>query len=80
MQPSSVHAKDTAARLGSDAITNGEKRARDDRMDEDERQSKRERTEDAEEDDDDGEEMEIEDDDDTGARSKSGACARASII
>ncbi|GJE84989.1 RNA-binding domain-containing protein [Phanerochaete sordida] len=54
--PMSVHARETAARLGNGALS-GEKRGRDDRMDEDAREAKRERV-----DDDDGEEMEIEDD------------------
>lgn len=64
--PTSVHAKDTAARLGNGAVGGGEKRGRDDRMDEDVRESKRERV-----DDDDGEEMEIEDDEDTSPKAPS---------
>lgn len=68
MPPSSVHAQDTAARLGNGALSAGDKRSRDDRMDEDERETKKERTDD---DDDDGEEMEIDDDEETGAKAKS---------
>ena len=64
--PTSIHAQETAARLGSGALSGGEKRARDDRMDEDVRESKRERV-----DDDDGEEMEIEDDEDTSPKAPS---------
>ncbi|KAH9948354.1 RNA-binding domain-containing protein [Amylocystis lapponica] len=57
--PTSVHAKNAQAQ--SAKVANGvEKRQRDDRMDEDERQSKREKTNE----DEDGEEMEIEDDED----------------
>lgn len=66
--PTSVHAKDTVARLGGAVIGNGEKRARDERMDEDERESKRERTEEE----DDGEEMEIEEDEESGTKTKNG--------
>ena len=68
--PTSIHARDTAARLGNEVFANGEKRPRDGRVDEDERRTKRERTE--ESDDDAGEEMEIEDDEDTGAKTKNG--------
>ena len=64
--PTSIHAKDTIARLGNGALAGAEKRQRDDRMDEDEREPKREKT--ADEDDDDGEEMEIEDDEDSGGK------------
>lgn len=62
--PTSIHARETAARLGNGAIS-GEKRGREDRMDEDARDPKRERV-----DDDDGEEMEIEDDEETGIKDK----------
>ncbi|THH31319.1 hypothetical protein EUX98_g2898 [Antrodiella citrinella] len=65
--PTSVHAKDTAARMGNGALSGSEKRQRgDDRMDEDEPEAKKEKT--AEADDDDGEEMEIEEDEDAGGR------------
>ena len=71
MPPTSVHARDTAARLGNDVFANGEKRPRDVHVDEDERKPKREKTEESE-DDDAGEEMEIDDDEDTGAKAKNG--------
>ncbi|KAI1786692.1 RNA-binding domain-containing protein [Ganoderma leucocontextum] len=59
--PTSIHVKNApTGRLANGA--SGEKRLRDDRMDEDAREVKRERT-DREEDEDDDEEMEIEDDD-----------------
>lgn len=70
--PTSVHAQDTVARLGNGALANGEKRGREDRMDEDERQPKREKTDD----DDEGEEMEIEDDEEVGAKGKNGGTQR----
>ncbi|RDX53617.1 RNA-binding domain-containing protein [Polyporus arcularius HHB13444] len=58
--PTSIHAKDAPdGRLAAVANGAGEKRQRDDRMDEDARESKRERTD---KDDSDDEEMEIEDD------------------
>ncbi len=61
MSPTSIYVKNEPnGRLAPGAA--GEKRMRDDRMDEDAREVKRERTEKEEEDDDD-EEMEIEDDD-----------------
>ncbi|EKM59849.1 uncharacterized protein PHACADRAFT_181793 [Phanerochaete carnosa HHB-10118-sp] len=62
--PASIHARETATRLGN-GILSGEKRGRDDKMDEDVRESKRERV-----DEDDGEEMEIEDDEETGTKDK----------
>lgn len=69
VQPTTVHAKDTIARLGNGALAGAEKRQRDDRMDEDEEPvSKREKTEEEADDEDDGEEMEIEDDDEAGAK------------
>ncbi|KAH8106007.1 RNA-binding domain-containing protein [Cristinia sonorae] len=64
--PTSVHAKNTIERLGANALAGPEKRQRDDRMDEDGRETKREKTAD---DDDEGEEMEIEDDEDSGGKS-----------
>ncbi|THG98207.1 hypothetical protein EW026_g3944 [Hermanssonia centrifuga] len=67
--PTSLHAKDTIARLGNGVIGGSEKRPREDRMDEDERESKREKTEEE----DDGEEMEIEDDEEPGTKGKNGA-------
>ncbi len=66
--PTSLHAKDTIARLGNGVIGGSEKRPREDRMDEDERESKREKTEEE----DDGEEMEIEDDEEPGTKGKNG--------
>ena len=43
--PTSIHARETVARLGNGALS-GEKRAREDRMDEDTREPKRERVDD----------------------------------
>lgn len=62
--PTSIHARETVARLGNGALGGAEKRGRDDRMDEDARQTKRERIDD----DSDAEEMEIEDDEETGTK------------
>ena len=59
--PTSVHARETVARLGNGAIGGAEKRGRDDKTDEDAREPKRERIDD----DSDAEEMEIEDDEET---------------
>ncbi|KAI0638004.1 RNA-binding domain-containing protein [Trametes polyzona] len=59
--PTSIHLKDAP----NARALNGEKRQRDDRMDEDPREAKREKQDDS---DDDGEEMEIEDDDEGGAK------------
>lgn len=67
--PTSVHARETAARLGN-GVLSGEKRGRDDKMDEDAREPKRERV-----DDDDGEEMEIEDDEESGTKDKAPGAA-----
>ena len=65
VQPSSIHAQQTVARLGNLAIGGGEKRGRDDGINEDGREAKRERVDE----DSDAEEMEIEDEDDTGKSS-----------
>lgn len=68
--PTSIHAQETAARLLNGA---GEKRGRDDRMDEDMREPKRERV-----DDDDGEEMEIEDDEEVSSKPEASGMLRNS--
>ncbi|KAH9849966.1 RNA-binding domain-containing protein [Lenzites betulinus] len=60
--PTSIHLKNAP---NARALNGSEKRQRDDRMDEDARESKREKTDNS---DDDGEEMEIEDDDDVAAK------------
>lgn len=65
-----MHAQDTIARLGNGVLGSGDKRPRDDKMDEDERQAKKEKT--VDDDDDDGEEMEIEEDEEPGAKGKNG--------
>ena len=64
--PTSVHAQNTAARLGNGVSALGDKRSRDERMDDDAREAKRERTDD----DSDAEEMEIDDEEDTANRGK----------
>ncbi|KAI0347086.1 RNA-binding domain-containing protein [Trametopsis cervina] len=74
--PTSLHAQNTAARLGSGVLNGDGKRGRDDRMEEDGRNSKKERVE---EDDDDGEEMEIDDDEDAGAKGKSSNAVPAAV-
>ena len=57
--PTSIHAQNTATRLGGDVFANGQKRDREeDAMDQDRRQAKREKTDESDE-----EEMEIEDED-----------------
>ncbi|EIW61447.1 RNA-binding domain-containing protein [Trametes versicolor FP-101664 SS1] len=60
--PTSIHVKNAPNARG---LNGAEKRQRDDRMDEDARESKREKTDNS---DDDGEEMEIEDDDEGAAK------------
>lgn len=62
MPPTSIHVQNAPNARG---LNGSEKRQRDDRMDEDARESKREKTDNS---DDDGEEMEIEDDDEGAAK------------
>ncbi|KAI0723113.1 RNA-binding domain-containing protein [Earliella scabrosa] len=68
--PTSIHVKNAPNSKSANGA--GEKRQRDDRMDEDVRELKRERT-DKDDDDDDDEEMEIEDDEDAPAKPASSA-------
>lgn len=72
--PTSVHAQNTAARLGGELFSNGQKRDRDDAMDEDQRKSKREKTDEES----DEEEMEIEDEDEPATSNQNGGMCRIS--
>lgn len=65
LPPTSLHAQNTATRLGNGVLGAGDKRSRD-QMDEDEHDAKKERTDD----DDEGEEMEIDDEEETGTKGK----------
>ncbi|KAI0701165.1 hypothetical protein BC835DRAFT_1265322 [Cytidiella melzeri] len=72
--PTSVHAQNTASRLGAGALNGDGKRLRDGRADENEREAKKERV-----DDDDDEEMEIDDDEEPDAKGKSPGTAPAGV-
>lgn len=74
--PTSIHAQDTASRLGNGVLGNNDKRSRDDRMDEDPRDTKREKVVD----DDEGEEMEIEDEDDVNVKGKATGTLDMSLL
>ncbi|KAI0089159.1 RNA-binding domain-containing protein [Irpex rosettiformis] len=76
VQPTSVHAQNTASRLGTSVLNGDGKRGRDGRADEDEREAKKEKVD---EDDDDSEEMEIDDDEESGAKGKSSGAVPAAV-
>ncbi|KAI0787164.1 hypothetical protein BC629DRAFT_1243052, partial [Irpex lacteus] len=70
--PTSVHAQNTASRLGTGVLNGDGKRSREDRADEGEREAKKEKVDDS---DDDGEEMEIDDEEEAAAKGKSSGAA-----
>ena len=70
--PTSVHAQNTASRLGNEVLANGQKRDREERPGEEERKAKREKTDE----DSDEEEMEIDDEDEPGTNNQNGGAYR----